>query len=555
MKIVHFKYSALTLALISNFAVANLAQTTQVADAPTATIDQQHVPAFELRNQNITEDESPKSVFLHLNNVAKSVIENVSITNAKNPVGIIHIANTNLTVNSLNVTSTNKESRFGIFLAESNASINNMTVDVTIANSPHGALYFDSQPEQSSTVTNSSIANHGDNSTVVGFENHNATFRHVALNTTGKGSTLFSIRDNSQLIADNITANNAGDNGFVIQVEKSTVIGEHGNSFSFENSHITSKQGINWIENGDDTDLAGNIQTVKIHLDNTTLEAKDQLVHATRNDYDIFTTVFELQNNSTLIGGFKEPNSTIDITLHPTSTWKMTSDSHIQLLSSSGEQSLIDFAYDDSDKTKTLSVDWRYSGNHSFNLNSKLVDNQSDKIVINNRILENSRAILNITDRSGNDEFENPNHSATVLEATPDYANNITVILNGTNYVNAGGYRYHLANETTTNGQAIWKLTSLLKDGEPVKDPDFNKPKVEDPKAEDPKMKDPKDDELVPYSDDEKISPHEDLNLPPKDDNKPETNPEAKPEAKPEIKPEIKPVNKNMKKTRNITLN
>uniref|UniRef100_UPI003F6E20C3 autotransporter outer membrane beta-barrel domain-containing protein n=1 Tax=Lonepinella sp. BR2882 TaxID=3095283 RepID=UPI003F6E20C3 len=492
MKAAHFKYSALTLALMSNFAISNLVQVTQTTDVDS--IFEQNSPHYELTNTNIR-DSRPSLASLYINNVTTAVVKKVSIMHSEKQVGIARFDNSNITIDGLNITSTNKNSYFGVFFRRSNASINNMTVDATIgrslAGSPfYGALYFGDNAERASVVTNSSITNHGDSSAIVWLDNSNATFRNVELNATGKDSTLFSTRDSSRLIADNITANNTGKDGFFLKVEKNTAFGERYHSFAFENSHITSDHGVNWITNGDDSDAVGNVQTVDISLSNTTLEAKDQLVHAIRNDHDIFTTVFELQNNSTLIGGFKEPNSIVDITLDPVSTWRMTSDSHIDHLSSLGETSTIDFAYDN-DQTKTLTIAGQYSGSHSFNLNSKLANDQSDKIVIEHQILGNSRAILNITDRSGNDKFENPNHSATVLEATPDYASNITVTLNGTNYVNAGGYRYHLANETT-NGQAIWKLTNLLEDGNPVKDPDFNKPKVEEPKAEDPKVEDPK---------------------------------------------------------------
>ncbi|WP_455647829.1 autotransporter outer membrane beta-barrel domain-containing protein, partial [Lonepinella koalarum] len=504
MKIVHFKYSALTLALMANFAIANSAQITQTTDE--APIYVQDLPYYKLTNKNITD--SSKYASLRISNVTTSVLNNVSIMHSSKQVGIASISETNITIDGLNITSTSDNSYFGVYLNSSNASINNMTLDATITRSPKnspffGALQFLENGEQASQVINSSITNHGNSSSVVALARSNAIFDNVKLNATGKDSAIFSIKDRADVIARNLTAKNTGENGVFIQVEQGDLGEARHYNFTLENSNIVTDKGINWVKSGKSTfNLSGAVQAVGIYLNNTTFKVEDELVHAIydENSFDIFTTVLELDNNSTLIGGFEFPNSYIDISLRPRSKWKMTANSHVDNLSSLGG-SLIDFAYDDN-KTKTLKVEGQYSGSHSFNLNSKLIDNQSDKIVLNGKIKENSSAILNITDRSGNDEFVAPSHSAIVLEAIPDYASNITVTLNGTIYVNAGGYRYRLMNETT-DGHAIWKLTNLLEDGNLVKDPDFNKPKAEEPKADEPKPDEPKTDE--PKADEPKV--------------------------------------------------
>ncbi|WP_386694841.1 autotransporter outer membrane beta-barrel domain-containing protein [Lonepinella sp. MS14435] len=560
MKRIHFKYSALTLALMANFAIPNFSYAnTDLEDVGIQTSYNERY--YELKNKHITGDQRGLySLYIeHKTGTNSAVLKNVSITHSEKQSGVLNVNNSIINIDGLKVNSTNPASLYGLYFDTAIVTIKNATVDLTTQSakegSPlYGALKFWNVPRNYPvTMNNSSITNHGNKSAVVILESAEAAFDNVLLNATGKDSTLFSVRDHSTLTANNLTAKNTGNNGSFLTVE--TVKGQGGiydHNFTLTNSTISAKQGIDWrTTNG----------TIGIFLENTTLAIEDQLVHVNADKAERITTVFDLGANSTLTGGFKEPKSYVDITLKSGSKWNLTSDSIVNSLSSVGGNSDIYFEHA-GDKFKTLRIENSYEGDHRFHLNSNLSNNQSDKVeILGNFGNATSSATLNITDKSGDEMFTDPEgHKVTVLTAANTPTNFNVTLANNNQYVNAGGYRYRLTQETTKDSWN-WLLTNQkTKDGTPEVDPDFKKkedpkeqpkdnpqsdqPRVEPKPKEEPKTEpkaDPKGDGLVPYKDDQKKVPHEDFKLPEKDNNqqqdnnKPQTKPNNGSTAKPEL--------------------
>ncbi len=541
MKRIHFKYSALTLALMGSFAVlgnANAAEKTVVKYQY-----DKDKKDFILENKIFKNERASNLYLLQWESMTDSQIKNVDFESSVEQVVGASISNSsNITIDNMNMTLAQPTTSSSVIFQKSNITLNNSTINTTTKtpNDPNlliGSLLIQ---EADSVINNSTITNSADNNTAIALKSHNVTMNNTSVNAAGNHSSLFTVKDYSKLITNNVTATNSGNNGLFLTIkgeDKKETNDIYTHNFEFNNSKTTAAQGIYW-EN--DKGSLG------LFLNNSTLDIKDQLVRISGENYvgkDI-TTDIEVGTNSTLSGGLKDPKSHVHITLKQGAKWHVTSDSRVTSLSSVGSDSDIYFEHKD-DTFKTLAITNTYEGEHRFHLNSNLSKNQSDKVeILGNFGNAKSSATLNITDKSGDEMFTEPDqHKVTVLRAANTPPENFTVKLaNGNEYVNAGGYRYRLSNE---NGDKSfdWVLTNKKgDDGKPEVDPDFKKkeePK-DSPQADQPKTE-PKGDGLVPNMDGQKKAPHENLKLPEKDNNqqqdnnKPQTKPNNGSTAKPEL--------------------
>ncbi|WP_386687490.1 autotransporter outer membrane beta-barrel domain-containing protein [Lonepinella sp. MS14437] len=538
MKRIHFKYSALTLALMGSFAVLGNANAAEVVQYQYINGQQN----FVLQDKVIKSDRNGLYL-LAWSNMRDSQIKNVDFETTHEQTNIVHISDsTNVTIDNITMNVDKPTDLSSVIFQNSTVTLNNSTIDVatkmqTDPNTLVGSLLIQ---QTDATVNNSTITNNAEKNTVIALNStHNVTMNNTSVNATGNHSTLFTAKDYSKLITNNVTATNSGNNGLFLTIkgeDKKETNDIYTHNFEFNNSKITATQGIYW-EN--DKGSLG------LFLNNTTLEIKDQLVqiHNSDNVGRNITTDIQVGTNSTLSGGLKDPKSHVDITLKQGAKWNITSNSTIHSLTSAGNSDIY-FEHKD-DTFKTLEITDTYEGEHRFHLNSNLSKNQSDKVeILGNFGNAKSSATLNITDKSGDEMFTEPDqHKVTVLRAANTPPENFTVKLaNGNEYVNAGGYRYRLSNE---NGDKSfdWVLTNKKgDDGKPEVDPDFKKkeePK-DSPQADQPKTE-PKGDGLVPNMDGQKKAPHEDLKLPEKDNNKQQDNnkPQTKPNNGSTAKPEL----------------
>uniref|UniRef100_UPI003F6E37DD pertactin-like passenger domain-containing protein n=2 Tax=Lonepinella TaxID=53416 RepID=UPI003F6E37DD len=491
MKAAHFKYSALTLALIANFAVTQSALSYSAEIAKTCNKE-----FCELKDQHIAD--KPDLSSISITNVKKAILSNISIAHSSNQSGVIDMNNTNVSIDGLTVNSTNPASLWGLRFENSTVTINNAEVNVATKSSDNtprgmrGALALKSRlsgGDSTTYVSNSSFTNRADQSAVVVLAKNYAIFDEVTLKATGDKSTLFSLQDDTKLVAKRVTAENTQhQDGLFIHVDTGGLKGDtvkvpYKQDLQFEDSHIHAKQGIHWMDAEGRMDLS---------LSNSTLNIEDQLVKINgQNDvnHDITTSIS--LDRSTLTGGLKKPNSWVDISLTD-SNWNVTSDSTVHKLSTLGGASNISFV-NNSEGFKTLTITGEYQGAHNFHVNSNISQNQSDKVVLSGNVNNKSSATFFVTDQSAHIQFEDPTAQKVTLLESADLSNKLSVKLGGENqYVNAGGYRYRLSDQIIGN-KKTWILTNQLDtNGQQEVDPDFNKPKVEEPKVEDPKVEDPK---------------------------------------------------------------
>ncbi|WP_439241500.1 autotransporter outer membrane beta-barrel domain-containing protein [Lonepinella sp. BR2474] len=497
MKITYFKYSALTLALMANCAVI------QSVQAEASEVDPQPImnrPTYTLKDVHIKDRGALSS--LSLANVTHATLSNISISHSEKQNGAIHVSDSNVTINGLMLNATNPASYFSLLFDNSNVTINHANVNVSTKSSDNqpqgllGALELKNRfngNDPASEVLNSSFTNRADQSAVVVLAKNYAIFDQVTLNATGNKSTLFSLKDDSKLVAKNVTAKNIqGQEGLFVHIDTGGLKGEtvkvpHNHDLQFEQSNIHATQGIQWM------DAEGRMT---LNLLDSTLQVDDQLVKINDpNDVksDILTAIS--LDRSILIGGLQQPNSWVDIQLLD-ATWKVTSNSIVHNLSSVGEASHIYFE-DQPDKFSTLTITGTYNGAHHFHVNSDISKNQSDKVILSGPMNDKSSATFFVTDQSEHQQFENPTAQQVTLLESADLSNQLRVTLGGENqYVNAGGYRYRLHDKIIAQTK-IWELTNQLdNNGQQESDPDFNKPKevpkVEQPE-ETPKMEQPEE--------------------------------------------------------------